>query len=116
MGITWQVVVAAEMISGGGQGGSTGAGGGLGFLIWNSYLGGAIPHVIVGMIGLGVAGYAVEHPRADAEHQADALEEGDVSAGTRTKSVLGMEFEGRAGRADVGVARVVAAALLVAPA
>ena len=57
MGITWQVVVAAEMISGGGQGGSTGAGGGLGFLIWNSYLGGAIPHVIVGMIGLGVAGY-----------------------------------------------------------
>jgi NitT/TauT family transport system permease protein len=57
MGITWQVVVAAEMISGGGQGGSTGAGGGLGFLIWNSYLGGAIPHVVVGMIGLGVAGY-----------------------------------------------------------
>ncbi len=57
MGITWQVVVAAEMISGGGQGGSTGAGGGLGFLIWNSYLGGAIPQVVVGMIGLGVAGY-----------------------------------------------------------
>jgi sulfonate transport system permease protein len=57
MGITWQVVVAAEMISGGGQGGSTGAGGGLGFLIWNSYLGGAISHVVVGMIGLGVAGY-----------------------------------------------------------
>ena len=57
MGITWQVVVAAEMISGGGQGGSTGAGGGLGFLIWNSYLGGATSHVVVGMIGLGVAGY-----------------------------------------------------------
>lgn len=57
MGITWQVVVAAEMISGGGGGATTGGGGGLGFLIWNSYLGGAIPQVIVGMIGLGVAGY-----------------------------------------------------------
>jgi NitT/TauT family transport system permease protein len=51
-------VVAAEMISGGGQGGSTGEGGGLGFLIWNSYLGGAIPQVVVGMIALGLAGYA----------------------------------------------------------
>jgi NitT/TauT family transport system permease protein len=58
MGITWQVVVAAEMISGGGQGGATGGGGGLGFLIWNSYLGGDIPQVVVGMICLGVAGYA----------------------------------------------------------
>lgn len=57
MGITWQVVVAAEMISGGGQGATTGGGGGLGFLIWNSYLGGAIPQVVVGMIGLGLAGY-----------------------------------------------------------
>lgn len=57
MGITWQVVVAAEMISGGGGGTTTGGGGGLGFLIWNSYLGGAIPQVVVGMIGLGVAGY-----------------------------------------------------------
>jgi len=56
MGITWQVVVAAEMISGGGQGAATG-GGGLGFLIWNSYLGGAIPQVVVGMICLGIAGY-----------------------------------------------------------
>ena len=58
MGITWQVVVAAEMISGGGQGATTGGGGGLGFLIWNSYLGGAIPKVVVGMIVLGVLGYA----------------------------------------------------------
>jgi len=56
MGITWQVVVAAEMISGGGQG-TTAGGGGLGFLIWNSYLGGAIPQVVVGMICLGIAGY-----------------------------------------------------------
>jgi NitT/TauT family transport system permease protein len=58
MGITWQVVVAAEMISGGGQGATTGGGGGLGFLIWNSYLGGAIPKVVVGMIVLGLMGYA----------------------------------------------------------
>ena len=57
MGITWQVVVAAEMISGGGQGATAGGGGGLGFLIWNSFLGGAIPQVVVGMICLGVAGY-----------------------------------------------------------
>src|ERR1700690_182622 len=41
MGITWEVVVAAEMISGGGsQVGGTG-GGGLGFFIWNSYVGGS---------------------------------------------------------------------------
>ena len=32
MGITWEVVLAAEMISGGG----TQGGGGLGFFIWNS--------------------------------------------------------------------------------
>lgn len=57
MGITWEVVVAAEMISGGGQGATAGAGGGLGFLIWNSYLGGATDQIIVGMIGLGLFGY-----------------------------------------------------------
>lgn len=49
MGITWQVVVAAEMIAGGG---------GLGFLVWNSYVGGAIPQVVVGMISMGLLGYA----------------------------------------------------------
>jgi NitT/TauT family transport system permease protein len=54
MGITWEVVVAAELISGGGQGA---AGGGLGFLVWNSYQGGELAHVVVGMISLGVAGY-----------------------------------------------------------
>lgn len=54
MGITWEVVVAAELISGGGQ---TSTGGGLGFLLWNSYQGDEIPQVIVCMIGLGVAGY-----------------------------------------------------------
>jgi NitT/TauT family transport system permease protein len=56
MGITWQVVVAAEMIAGGGSAG--GGGGGLGFLVWNSYVGGALPQVVVGMISMGVLGYA----------------------------------------------------------
>lgn len=54
MGITWEVVVAAELISGGG---GAGGGGGLGFLVWDSYQGGEISHVIVGMISLGIAGY-----------------------------------------------------------
>jgi NitT/TauT family transport system permease protein len=54
MGITWEVVVAAELISGGGQ---DAADGGLGFLVWNSYQGGDIARVVVGMISLGVAGY-----------------------------------------------------------
>ena len=54
MGITWEVVVAAEMISGGGQ---DAAGGGLGFFIWNSYLGGVLAHIVVGMISIGIAGY-----------------------------------------------------------
>ena len=55
MGITWEVVVAAEMISGGGSMGA--AGGGLGFFIWNSYVGGAYPQIVVGMISIGIAGY-----------------------------------------------------------
>lgn len=53
MGITWEVVVAAEMISGGGQQ----SGGGLGFFIWSSYMGGSMAQVIVGMISIGIAGY-----------------------------------------------------------
>lgn len=57
MGITWEVVVAAEMISGGGsQVGGT-SGGGLGFFIWNSYIGGSYEQVVVGMISIGIAGY-----------------------------------------------------------
>lgn len=58
VGITWEVVVAAEMISGGG-GSSKGAssGGGLGFFIWNSYVGGSYPQIVVGMISIGIAGY-----------------------------------------------------------
>jgi sulfonate transport system permease protein len=58
IGITWEVVVAAEMISGGGSGGSSASGGGLGFLIWSSYVGGSYPQIIVGMISIGIAGYA----------------------------------------------------------
>ena len=53
MGITWEVVVAAEMISGGG----TQKGGGLGFFIWNSYMGGSLEQIVVGMISIGIAGY-----------------------------------------------------------
>jgi len=56
MGITWEVVVAAEMISGGGGSGG-GGGGGLGFFIWNSYLGGSYQLIVVGMISIGIAGY-----------------------------------------------------------
>jgi NitT/TauT family transport system permease protein len=55
IGITWEVVVAAEMISGGGSSGSSG--GGLGFFIWSSYVGGSYPQIIVGMISIGLAGY-----------------------------------------------------------
>lgn len=53
MGITWNVVLAAEMVSGGGSQ----AGGGLGFFIWSSYMGGSMEHIIVGMISIGIAGY-----------------------------------------------------------
>lgn len=53
MGITWEVVLAAEMISGGGQQ----SGGGLGFFIWSSYMGGVMDQVVVGMISIGIAGY-----------------------------------------------------------
>jgi NitT/TauT family transport system permease protein len=56
MGITWEVVVAAEMISGGGSQ-AGGNGGGLGFFIWNSYLGGSYQQIVVGMISIGIAGY-----------------------------------------------------------
>ena len=59
VGITWAVVVAAEMISGGGSAGSVGgaAGGGLGFFIWNSYVGGSYTQIVAGMISIGIAGY-----------------------------------------------------------
>jgi NitT/TauT family transport system permease protein len=48
---------AAEMISGGGsQVGGT-SGGGLGFFIWNSYVGGSYEQIVVGMISIGIAGF-----------------------------------------------------------
>ena len=57
IGITWNVVVAAEMISGGGGAIQSSAGGGLGFFIWNSYIGASYPLIVVGMISIGIAGY-----------------------------------------------------------
>lgn len=55
MGITWEVVVAAEMISGS-QGGHA-TGGGLGHLMWSSYIAGDYTGIVVAMISIGVAGY-----------------------------------------------------------
>lgn len=55
IGITWEVVVAAEMISGASKLSATS--GGLGHFIWSSYLGGAYEQIIVGMISIGIAGY-----------------------------------------------------------
>ena len=55
IGITWEVVVAAEMISGSSK--LSASGGGLGHFIWSSYLGGAYEQIIVGMISIGIAGY-----------------------------------------------------------
>jgi NitT/TauT family transport system permease protein len=55
MGITWEVVVAAEMISGTSKLSSTS--GGLGHFIWSSYIGGAYEQIIVGMVSIGIAGY-----------------------------------------------------------
>jgi NitT/TauT family transport system permease protein len=59
IGLAWAVVVAAEMISGGGSAGSVGgaAAGGLGFFIWSSYVGGSYPQIVAGMISIGIAGY-----------------------------------------------------------
>jgi NitT/TauT family transport system permease protein len=48
MGITWEVVVAAEMIAGNS---------GLGYFTWASYVGGNYPQIIIGMISIGIAGY-----------------------------------------------------------
>jgi NitT/TauT family transport system permease protein len=48
MGITWAVVVAAEMIA---------SRSGLGFLTWQSYVAGVYPLIIIGMMSIGVAGY-----------------------------------------------------------
>lgn len=55
IGITWEVVVAAEMISGSSKLSATA--GGLGHFIWSSYVGGDYQQIIVGMISIGIAGY-----------------------------------------------------------
>jgi len=48
MGMTWSVVVAAEMIS---------SLSGLGFLTWRAYVAGEYPLIVVGMMSIGIAGY-----------------------------------------------------------
>jgi len=48
MGITWSVLVAAEIIAGKN---------GLGYLTWEAYVAGSFPVIIVGMISIAVAGY-----------------------------------------------------------
>lgn len=48
MGITWAVVVAAEMIA---------SSPGLGFLTWRAYVAGEYPLIIIGMMSIGIAGY-----------------------------------------------------------
>ena len=48
MGITWEVVVVAEMLAGRS---------GLGYLTWSSYVGGNYPQIVIGMISIGIAGY-----------------------------------------------------------
>jgi len=54
MGVAWEVVVAAEMISGG-NGGATGSG--LGLFLWNAYTAGNHEQIVVGMLSIGIAGY-----------------------------------------------------------
>ena len=48
MGMTWEMVAAAEMVA---------AGEGLGYMIWDAYMFNAYPRIILGMISLGVCGY-----------------------------------------------------------
>jgi NitT/TauT family transport system permease protein len=48
MGITWSVLVAAEIIAGRS---------GLGYLTWEAYVAGSFPTIVVGMISIGLAGY-----------------------------------------------------------
>lgn len=48
MGVTWNVLIAAEMIAGQG---------GLGRATWEAYTNNSIPFIVVGMISIGLAGY-----------------------------------------------------------
>src|SRR5712692_10027209 len=56
MGITWAIVVAGEMIAGGGDS-LSGTAGGLGYFIWTSYVGSSFPDIIVGMFSIGIGGF-----------------------------------------------------------
>lgn len=47
IGITWEVVIAAEMASGDN---------GLGYLTWNAYMGQSIVGIVIGMLSIGIAG------------------------------------------------------------
>ncbi len=49
MGITWSVLIAAEIIAGKN---------GLGYMTWEAYVAGAFPIIIAGMFSIGIAGYA----------------------------------------------------------
>lgn len=49
IGITWEVVIAAEMAS---------AQHGLGYLTWNAYMSHSIVGIVVGMLSIGIAGMA----------------------------------------------------------
>jgi len=58
MGISWEVVIAGELITGGGS--ASGSGSGIGFFIWNSYVAAgqaAEAKIVVGMISIGIMGY-----------------------------------------------------------
>lgn len=57
IGITWQVVIAAELISGGGS--AAGNANGLGSFIWNAYVtggAGSETQIIIGMLSIGIVG------------------------------------------------------------
>ena len=51
MGLTWEIVVAAEMVSSIGSGQT-----GLGAMMWQAYVGGVIPLIITAMVSIGLAG------------------------------------------------------------
>ncbi|HEY7239367.1 MAG TPA: ABC transporter permease [Burkholderiales bacterium] len=51
MGLTWEIVVAAEMVSSIGSGQT-----GLGAMMWQAYVGGVIPLIMTAMISIGLAG------------------------------------------------------------
>ena len=76
MGITWEVVVAAELISGGGRAAGDG---GLGFLVWSAYQGGDLARVVVGMISLGSRATCPAARSGCVGDAADAVEGGAVA-------------------------------------